>query len=252
MNLSIVIPAYREAHKIAKDVRAAGAFLHRNGLSGEVIIADDGSPDGTADVAEKEPVPVGVELRVLRLPHAGKGSAVRGGVLASRGNAVMFADSGVCVPYDDALKGLELLGDGIDVANGSRKMKSSVIDRPQNFYRRTLSRFFRWSVRQYMGIPHELTDTQCGFKVYRGDVARAIFADCRVDGFMFDLEVLLRALSRGYRVSEFPVHWACDPDSRLKPTSIAVNTAMDLRRIKKMVHVDEKALGRGIVVRATT
>jgi dolichyl-phosphate beta-glucosyltransferase len=236
MDLSIVIPAYKEAHKIERDVRAASAFLVENGISGEVIIADDGSPDDTAGAAEKMPVPPGIELRVLRLPHKGKGSAVREGMAATRGQYAMFADSGVCVPYSDALPALELLRAGqFEIANGSRKMRGSVIDRSQTLYRRILSWIFRRVVLAYMNLPRDLTDTQCGFKLYQGDVARKVYAACRTDGFMFDLEVLMRARKAGYRMTEFPVHWACDPDSRLRPSRILGNTIADLIAVKRMV-----------------
>src|SRR5215510_8476775 len=107
MDLSIVIPAFNEAHKIARDVHAAGEFLAGHQLSGEVIVADDGSSDRTADAAERASAPTGVDRRVLRLEHRGKGSAVSKGVQVTRGDFVMFADSGVCVPFEDALSPLQ-------------------------------------------------------------------------------------------------------------------------------------------------
>ncbi|MGE5611566.1 MAG: glycosyltransferase [Bacillota bacterium] len=236
MDLSIVIPAYKEAHKIARDVQVAAAFLGRNNLRGEVIVADDGSPDDTAQVARQAPVSLdGVERRVLALDHHGKGHAVRQGMIATRGDYVMFADSGLCVPFEDALAALDLLHDGrYDIANGSRKMRTSVINRSQTLYRRLLSRLFRCAVIHALDLPRDLTDTQCGFKVYRGDIARELYAECELDGFMFDLEVLIRARQRGYRVVEFPVHWTCDPDSRLRPSRIlgpSLGELLSLRRI---------------------
>jgi dolichyl-phosphate beta-glucosyltransferase len=247
MDLSIVIPAYKEAHKIARDVQSASAFLKDSGLSGEVIIADDGSDDGTADAARNALVTQGVELRVLALEHRGKGWAVRSGMAATRGDFAMFADSGVCVPYEDALRGIELIRHGADVANGSRKMRGSLIARGQNFYRRTLSRFFRWVVLRALGLPRNLTDTQCGFKVYRGDVARQLYGQSITDGFMFDLEILIRARERGLRVEEFPVRWACDPDSRLKPSRILHRSISELIRLKRVLAQERRQQGRAAV-----
>jgi hypothetical protein len=86
-----------------------------------------------------------------------------------------------------------------------------------------------------MNLPGHLTDTQCGFKAYRGDVARELYGQCRTDGFMFDLEILMRARKKGYRVAEFPVHWACDPDSRLRPAKILGSTISELRRVKQLM-----------------
>jgi dolichyl-phosphate beta-glucosyltransferase len=234
MDLSIVIPAFREAHKIARDVRAASDFLARQRLSGEVIIADDGSPDGTAQTARSEPPADGVELRVLDLEHRGKGWAVRQGMISTRGDYVMFADSGVCVPFEDVLPMLDALRQRrCDIAHASRKLPGSVIEHSQTLYRRTLSWAFRKATLLYLHLPRDLTDTQCGFKAYRGDVARELYAQCTTDGFMFDLEVLIRARRAGHTVKEFPVHWAWDPDSRLKPSAILGNTIHDLRALKK-------------------
>jgi dolichyl-phosphate beta-glucosyltransferase len=243
MDLSIVIPAFKEAHKIARDVQAAAEFLVRNGLSGEVIVADDGSPDDTSEAARDVAVPQGIERRVLTLEHRGKGHAVRQAMVQTRGDYAMFADSGVCVPYDDALIGLKLLKDGCDIANGSRKMSGSVINRGQSAYRRLLSRFFRWVVLRALGLPHDMTDTQCGFKLYRGEVARAIYADCVTDGFMFDLEVMIRARERGCRAAEFPVHWTCDPDSRLRPSRIVKRSLAELLSLRRIL-TQERQRGR--------
>ena len=241
MDLSIVIPAYREAHKIARDVQVAGEFLAGNRLSGEVIVGDDGSPDGTADAAARAPVPPGVECRVLRLDHRGKGHAVRQGMVAARGDYAMFADSGLCVPFGDVLPALQLLRNGeCDIANGSRKMDASIIGRRQTLYRRTLSRLFRWVVLHALHLPRDLTDTQCGFKVYRGDIARKLYADCTIDGFMFDLEVLIRARQRGYRFVEFPVHWSCDPDSRLRPSRILCRSFSELLALRRILGEEKR------------
>jgi dolichyl-phosphate beta-glucosyltransferase len=235
MDLSIVIPAYREATKIRRDVEAAGDFLERAGLRGEIIVVDDGSPDATREDALDVPVPEGVERRVIRLePRRGKGYAVRTGMTASRGKFAMFADVGLCVPLEYALHGMEMIRRGeCDIAHGSRKLPDSIIIQPQGFYRRLCSRLFRLIVRLFMGIPEEFSDTQCGFKVYRGDVARRLYGECISDGFMFDVEILLRALRHGYRVKEFPVEWRCDLDSRLRPARGAKETLAELAAIKK-------------------
>jgi len=236
VDLSIVIPAYNEAHKIARDIQAAGTFLLAQKLSGEIIIADDGSADGTVEAARKIAAPGGVEVKVLALEHRGKGSAVREGMKASRGEVAMFADSGVCIPFVDALPMIEAIRGGkCDIAHGSRKMKGSVIDRPQTAYRRVLSWGFRRAVLMYMSLPGHLTDTQCGFKAYRGEVARELYGSCRTDGFMFDLEILMRARKKNYRVEEFAVHWACDPDSRLRPAKILGSTISELRAVKRLM-----------------
>jgi len=235
MDLSIIIPAYREAAKIRRDVEAAGIFLERAGLAGEIIVVDDGSPDGTREAALAAQAPEGVVCRVIRLePRRGKGFAVRTGMTASRGRFAMFADVGLCVPFEFSMRAMEMINRGeCDIAHGSRKLPDSIIIQPQTLYRRLCSRLFRLIVRLFMGIPDEFTDTQCGFKVYRGDVARRLYGECFSNGFMFDVEILLRALRHGYRVKEFPVEWRCDLDTRLHPARGAKDTLAELAAIKK-------------------
>lgn len=227
MDLSIIIPAWREAEKIGHDIAAAHAFLHGQQMSGEVIVVDDASDDGTADAARTaraawdsdQTQPGSTALRILQQPaHRGKGAAVRVGMLASQSELVMFADAGLCIPFDDALPGIEMIRSGAcDIAHGSRRMPESVIVAPQSRRRQVLSSLFHAVALRLAGLPPSLTDTQCGFKIYRGDVARNLYARCRMDGFMFDLEVLHHARRMGLRVAEFPVHWSCDRDSRVRP-----------------------------------
>lgn len=238
MELSIIIPAFDEAHKIAADVGAAGAFLADNHIEGEIIVVDDGSTDGTGDAALHGILQFRIPLTVITLQHnAGKVAAVRAGVMRSEGTYVMFADAGLTVPYEDALRGLALLRSGrCQLAHGSRWMPASRIIRPQDPWRKTISRSMRWLLRHALRLPPHLTDTQCGFKVYAGDVARALFAQCATDRFLFDVEVLVRALQSGHRVGEFPVSWTCDRDSRLNVRNNAADVLRDLlaiRRIRK-------------------
>lgn len=235
--LSIVIPAYNEAHKIARDIAAASDFLLQQQLTGEIIVSDDGSHDETAATAQSTSVPPPLALKVITQDrNRGKGAAVCAGMAASSGQFVMFADSGVCIPYEQAMRGLLLLrAEKCEIAHASRKRGDSIITNPQPLYRRILSRVFRSAVDAVLGLPYRLTDTQCGFKMYKGDLARALYAQCRTEGFLFDLEIILRARKAGARICEFPVTWSCDPDSRLRPGKTAIRTIAELRSIKKSV-----------------
>jgi len=237
MNLSIVIPAFNECGKIGYDVESACEFLQRNGFQGEIIVADDGSRDATADEAKK----VGdkyrnrVNVKVIRnQQHRGKGYAIRSGIKQTTGDYVMFADSGSCVPLDNALRGLELLNAGkCDIANGSRRLAGTHLIKDQGLYRHICSVLFHWFVIHVMKIPVQLTDTQCGFKIYRGDVARLLYSQCITDGFMFDIEIIRRAIHQHYRIAEFPIDWTCDPDSRLSPTRSFWRILSELLKIRK-------------------
>lgn len=235
MDLSIVIPAFEESKKIARDVKAAAQFLNANSLTGEIIVVDDGSQDRTAEAAREVHVPSSVQLNVIRYEqHRGKGYGVRTGMKASKGAYAMFADCGLCIPYGNVLQGLELLqSNQADIAHGSRRHMQSDILQDQPWHRRFLSRTFKFTVRAMLGTPRELTDTQCGFKVYKGDVARELYGQCVTDGFLFDIEIILRAMRKGYRIAEFPVEWACDPDSRLSVTRTPWPVLVELYKLKR-------------------
>ena len=237
MNLSIVIPVFEEQKKIARDIPAAAEFLTGNRLAGEIIVVDDGSRDATAAVAGSVEMTPEVKLKVIRYEqNKGKGCAVRTGALASQSDYVMLADSGLCVPYQNALRGLSLIQSGVcEIAHGSRRLNASTIVKPQAWQRRLSARLFRGLAIYWMKIPRYLTDTQCGFKIYRGDVARELYGECRTDGFIFDIEIILRALRKGYRIQEFPIEWTCDRDSRLSLARSPLRTFSEIRMIKHVL-----------------
>jgi dolichyl-phosphate beta-glucosyltransferase len=247
VDLSIVIPAFEESRKIARDVTAAAEFLQANGLSGEIIVVDDGSSDDTADVARRTPIPPDVQRSAIRYDeHRGKGYAIRTGMAATSGRYAMFADCGACIPYGNALLGLEMLeNDRCDIAQASRRLIQSDIQRAQPWNRRLLSWAFRSMIRIVSHVPRELTDTQCGFKIYKGDVARLLYGECVSDGFMFDIEIILRAIKRGYRIAEFPVEWTCDLDSRLSPTRTVRPVLIELyalRRLQREIRISKSEI----------
>jgi dolichyl-phosphate beta-glucosyltransferase len=237
MDLSIVIPAFEESKKIAQDITEAAGFLEAHHFTGQIIVVDDGSRDNTTEAAKNTSVPANIRLEVIRYEkHRGKGYAVRTGIDRSNGQYVMFADSGSCVPYEDTLRGLDLLkSDACDIAHGSRKMRGCHIDKAQSSYRRFCSAIFHWFVIHDMGIPAEFTDTQCGFKMYKGDVARHLYGEAITDGFTFDIEIIMRAQIEGYRIKEFPIDWTCDRDSRLSPTRNSWQVLTELLRIRRVL-----------------
>jgi dolichyl-phosphate beta-glucosyltransferase len=232
MNVSIIIPAYKEARKIERDVVAADSFLQARRDGGEIIVVDDGSTDGTADAARALQVRF-PSLRVISYErNRGKGHAVAQGVAQATCDIVLFADAGLCVPYDIAALGIAMLElDMCDIAHGSRRMRGSVL-RAQPLYRRLGSRAYKVIVHSVMGVPRWISDTQCGFKLYRRTVAQELYADLITDGFMFDVEIILRALKRGARILEFPVLWSNDEDTRFDPVKGSVRNFRELARIR--------------------
>jgi dolichyl-phosphate beta-glucosyltransferase len=166
-------------------------------------VADDGSTDATpkafADAAASLPRK-GLEYRYLGLPHRGKGSAVRAGVLAARGDPIAFLDSDLTIPVDILDRFFAALADGADIAVASRYVRGSVVRRP--WWRSLLGVVFRRCV--HLLVPVDVSDTQCGGKMYTAEAAKDLFHRSLLDGFSFDAEVLYLARHAGYRVREIP------------------------------------------------
>lgn len=235
MDLSIIIPVYEEHKKIAKDISAAAVFLNEQNLQGELIIVDDGSEDHTFEVAQKTARELGITHRILRYEeHRGKGFAVRTGVQEATGDLIMFADSGLTTPYHFARSGMDLIRQGrCDCAHGSRKLPGSVILRKQPLLRRISSFMVRWFLVFWVNLPVRISDSQCGFKIYDGKVAKALYAQCRTNGFLFDVEIIIRAVRSGYRISEFPIEWRADLDSRLSPLKNSLGIFRELILLRR-------------------
>jgi dolichyl-phosphate beta-glucosyltransferase len=236
MDISIVIPALNEAEKIRFDVEAAASFIKDSGWQGEVVVVDDGSTDDTAEAARKASIPSSVRLEVIRLEkNSGKGFAVKTGIQRTQGDVVLFADSGTCVPYANALKQVERIGSGdLDIAMASRRLKGTRILQDRSRKRRMLSWLFRKAAIILTGLPSRITDSQCGFKLYKGKIARKLFEECQTRGYLFELEIILRALQSGYRIEEFPVEWSCDLDTRLRPGSDAFGVLKELFKVRSI------------------
>jgi len=209
-----VIPAFDEARRLPGSLRAALAFLDAHGQPFEVIVVDDGSRDDTAGVATRSLAPLGGRGRVLRLaPNRGKGAAVRTGVLAALGEHVLVSDADLSTPLEE-LQGLErAIEAGADIAIGSRALDRRRVLRRQPLAREWSGRLFNLVVR--LCVLPGIHDTQCGFKLFRRAVAEPVFARARIDGFGSDVETLAIAEHLGYRITEVPVRWQNDADSRV-------------------------------------
>ena len=237
MIISIIIPTFNESTKIERDIISAAEFFEKNSFQGEIIIVDDGSTDNTSEAAENVKVPSDVSFRVIRYEkHRGKGYAVRTGIKSAKGDYILFADSGLCVPFDYILDGLGILKSGdFEIAHGSRKLKESIILKKQSLVRRIIAKMFRWIFIYWLKVPAELTDTQCGFKIYKGDTARKLYEQCVTDGFLFDIEIIKRAQKENYRIKEFPIEWRIDPDSRLSVRKNSIGVLKELIAMKKLL-----------------
>ncbi|HEX7842215.1 MAG TPA: dolichyl-phosphate beta-glucosyltransferase [Kofleriaceae bacterium] len=229
--LSIIIPAYNEERRIGATLERVTRYLdaRRNGY--ELIVVDDGSRDATretvARVTGDHPC-----VRLLAMPqNAGKGAAVRTGVLASRGGAVLFSDADLSTPIEELERLEAALAEGADVAIGSRAAPGEVLRR-QPLLRRLQGRGFHLAVRALgFRVVAAIRDTQCGFKLFRGPVARVLFRELTLTGFAFDVE-LLELAHRRFELREVPVAWNHADGSKVRPGIDAARMLRDLVRIR--------------------
>ena len=222
-SLSLVIPVYNESARIGQTVRKACAWLAAQPYATELIVVDDGSDDRTAELA-RQALAGFADGRVIRDPHGGKAAAVRAGMLAATGNAIAFSDADLATPLPFLNDLRALLARGCDVAIGSREGAGARrVGEP--FYRHLMGRVFNGVVRLLL-VPG-VHDTQCGFKMFRADVAQDLLRRSRLyrDGTAvvgprvtaFDVELLAIARQRGYRVCAMPVVWTYGEGSKVRP-----------------------------------
>lgn len=235
--LTIVIPAYNEEQRLPATLAAIDRFLANEGIDAEVIVADDGSTDGTVAVANAFAAE-SPNLVVLSLPHRGKAFAVRDGILSASADYVLFTDADLSTPMRFAPLLIEELRRGAGVAIGSREgLGARRVGEP--VYRHLMGRVFNFVV-QALAVPG-IDDTQCGFKAFRADAARDIFAltrlhdpgdirGPRVSGF--DVEVLFIARRLGHRIATIPVYWEHVPGSKVRPLQDAALMFLDVVRVR--------------------
>ncbi len=229
---SLVIPAYNERRRIEACVRGIADWIagRPGGWSWEVIVVDDGSSDGTKAAAEQAAAQARLPLTVLRNEiNRGKGRAVRVGVLASRGDPLLICDVDLSTPLTEWVKLAERLPTH-PVAIGSRALRDDLVRRKQPFHRRLLGKSGNVLVR--LLAVRGIRDTQCGFKLFRGDVARELFGEARIDGFAYDMEILYLARKRGIAIAEVPVLWFNSPESKVSVVRDTLPTLWDLLRLR--------------------
>lgn len=197
-DLSILVPAYNEARRITATVEKLESFGRGRFDAFEIVVIDDGSSDGTAELVKQR---FGPPVRVVRRPErGGKGAALRTGMAEARGAWILFVDADLSIPIEELAK-LEAALKGAPIAIGSKRAPGSEIDYPA-------ARRFFGSIGQRIVSAFVVSgfhDTQCGFKLFRGDVGKRLFAAQKLDGFGFDFEVLYLAKRLGHEVREVPV-----------------------------------------------
>lgn len=203
--LSVIIPAFNEERRIAGTIRAIGSTLAREGLPHEIIVIDDGSTDRTGEVSRAcaGGLPA---VAVAGFPrNRGKGAAVAEGVLLSKGGVILFVDADLALGLDALLACARSVAAGSEIVIGSKHCHGSVAEEPPPRLRRLASGGFRGLVRLLLRLP--VTDSQCGLKAFRRGTAERLFALRTVNGFAFDVELLVIARRNGIPIKEVPVRW---------------------------------------------
>ena len=226
--LSIIIPAYNEESRLPHSLNTVLTFLDNQEFEAEVIVIDNGSVDRTAAIV-REFMQENQNLKLFQEKIAGKGLAVRRGMLESKGEFRFICDADLAMPIEEVLNFIPPEQKGYDIAIGSREVPGAVrYDEPQ--YRHFIGRVFNNIVR-LLAVPGFM-DTQCGFKCFRGEIADELFKIQRLDGWTFDVEVLFVAQKRGYKIIEVPINWYYFPGSRVRVIRDSITMFLDLFRIR--------------------
>lgn len=229
---SLVVPAFDEASRIERAISEIAAWRRSRpgGWEWEVIVVDDGSSDRTGDLARRAAETAELPVAILRHEkNRGKGAAIRTGVLASAGDPILVSDTDLSTPLGEWVKLAERLPTH-PIAIGSRAVDEALVRRRQPFYRQFMGKSFNAFVR-LLAVPG-IRDTQCGFKLFRGDVARDLFSRARIDRFAYDVEILYLARRRGISIAEVPVLWFNSPESKVAVVRDSLRMLRDLARIR--------------------
>ena len=225
--LSVVIPAYNEERRLPETLDRIIDYLDTQEYAWEVVVADDGSTDATAEIVRRAAAG-SPAVRLLSLPHRGKGWAVKNGMLAAAGDYRLLCDADLSVPIQQVDRMLPPLAPDVDIVVGSREAEGATRhgEPPR---RHQMGRFYNRLVRRL--TPAGLEDTQCGFKCFKNGPAIGLFEDQTMDGFAFDVEVIYLARKLGLSIKETGVDWYYRDQSKVHPVRDSLAMGLDLLKI---------------------
>jgi dolichyl-phosphate beta-glucosyltransferase len=231
-DVSVVVPALNEAVRLPRTLAALERHLGARPGTAEIVVVDDGSTDGTADLVEARPR-TAVPVRCIRLPvNRGKGRAVVTGIAASTGAVVAFLDADLPYALADLDHALAIVGDDrADVALGTRNLPGSRYDPSYPLARQVAGRVYAALVRVVLGLP--FGETQCGLKSFRRAAADRLFPLLTIDGWGFDVELVYLAHTRGWRIARFPVTLSHRHESRVRLLRDSLAMFADLFRVRR-------------------
>ncbi len=229
--LSIVIPAFNEAGRIASSLRTILDYLAANDLDGEIIVVDDGSSDGTVEVVRGILGDGGPHRLLTGRANRGKGFSVREGAQAATRPWTLLSDADLSTPIAEVERLLATAVDqNLDLVMGSRALAGSRIGVYQGWLRRNMGRTFNLVMRAITGLPFK--DTQCGFKLWRTDCIRPLLGRLTIDGFAWDVELLVLARRAGLSLAEVPVEWNDAEGSKVAMVADPLRMLRDLIRVR--------------------
>ena len=221
--LSVVIPAFNESARIIDTLDELVGYLDVQEYASEVLVVDDGSVDDTAGLVRRWAADRS-DIFVISIPHAGKGWAVRAGMLAARGSYRFMCDADLAMPVHWIGTFIERMESGLDIVIGSREAAGARrFDEPA--YRHVMGRVFNWVVR--LLAVSGFQDTQCGFKCFRAEAADELFRLQRTRGMGFDVEILFLAVKKGLSIEEMPIDWYHQAISKVRPGADTIDMLKD-------------------------
>ena len=229
--ISIVIPAYNEAGRIGSTLTTILDYLAAGGLDGEILVVDDGSTDDTVAVVRGILDESGPHRLLTGRGNRGKGYSVREGARCATRPWTLISDADLSTPIAEVEQMLVAARDGgHDLVMGSRAMADSRIGVYQGWLRRNMGRTFNLAVRAITGLPYK--DTQCGFKLWRTESVRPLLDKLTIDGFAWDVELLMVAKHAGLTMKEVPVEWNDVAGTKVGIVSDPLRMIRDVIRIR--------------------
>ncbi|HIE43968.1 MAG TPA: glycosyltransferase family 2 protein [Candidatus Omnitrophica bacterium] len=228
--LSVVVPAFNEEKRIESTIHRLVNYLEGQSYGYEIIVVDDGSTDSTKSKIKNMAERYEMLRMVENQENAGKGYAVKRGVSHATGEFILLTDTDMSTPMEELGKLFFWLKEGYDIAIGSRGLPESRIIVRQTWCRQNMGRLFNLLVHIFFLLPFR--DTQCGFKLFKGDVAKTLFNKQRISGFAFDVEILYLAKREKFKIREVPVEWKNYSPSKLHLFKGAISMFWELITIR--------------------
>jgi glycosyltransferase involved in cell wall biosynthesis len=227
---SFIVPAYNESERLNVSLPKILDYVRQRELASEIIVVNDGSSDDTADVVRRF-MALHPDVRLVENPgNRGKGYSVRNGMLHAQNDVMLFTDADLSSPISEADKLFAAIGQGVDVAIGSRWLRAELQTERQPWYRQLYGRLFNLALRIVLGLKYR--DTQCGFKAFTRQAAHTIFTRQRIERWGFDPELLFLANNFKLRTAEVPVEWAHDHRSKINPLRDGIKMGVEMLAVR--------------------